>query len=195
MKWYLDSFLEKDGERLLLSCPSGPRFVPRSSFDEPVEELPLPLTMHTIPKEFDFLGRQQWSVGSHFMLFWFWSVLCLFHCGLASIARSICLSFLFPFFDKIFLWYQKDIYCFTASVILLALLFLDCLCLCYRCRCCFRWLSCWFRSLPCLCLVGCMLSLLLLHREIAKHWPWTFESRNASCKQQRPLSNLAMLHI
>ena len=61
MKWYLDSFPEKAGrERLPLSCPSGPWFVPRSSFDEPVEELPLPLTRHTIPKEGDFLSRQQW---------------------------------------------------------------------------------------------------------------------------------------
>ena len=110
-------------------------------------------------------------VGSSFLLFWFWSVLCLFHCGLASIARSICLCFLFPFFDKMYIYiYMISMYYFTVCVILLALLFLGCLCLCYRCRCCFRWLSCWFRSLPCLFgLVGCMLSLLLLHWEIAKH--------------------------
>ena len=57
----VNEMVEKDGrERLPLFCQSGPRFVPRSSFDEPVEELPLPLTRHTIPKEGDLLGRQQW---------------------------------------------------------------------------------------------------------------------------------------
>ena len=96
----VNEMVEKAGrERLPLSCPSGPRFVPRSSFDEPVEELPLPLTRHTIPKEGDLLGRQQWYRRILFLVV----LVLVIHCGLASIARSICLCFLFPFFDKIYL--------------------------------------------------------------------------------------------